>query len=113
MRLKKGQRTLLIHFCVLLFFLAVILFYRCPFSYFFNVNCPGCGITRACLAAARLDFHAAWAYHPLFFLVGPTILYAAHRNLLPRRLNAKVESILYFSIIASFLIVYIVKCFKQ
>lgn len=34
-----------------------------------GIPCPGCGMTRAWLAALRLDFAAAFAYHPLFWVV--------------------------------------------
>ena len=48
---------------------AVILSYHlltwftgCPFRFFFGISCPGCGMTRALLAALRLDFAAAFSY---------------------------------------------------
>ena len=41
----------------------------CPFRWATGVPCPGCGMTRAYLALARLDFRAAAAYHPLFWAV--------------------------------------------
>lgn len=53
---------------------AVILSYHlltwftgCPFRFFFGISCPGCGMTRALLAALRLDFAAAFSYHPVVF----------------------------------------------
>ena len=52
---------------MLLFLLALYaLFFGCPFYRLTGIPCPGCGMTRAFLAAARLDFGAAFAYHPLF-----------------------------------------------
>ena len=44
-------------------------FTGCPFRFFLGISCPGCGMTRAILAALHLDFSAAFAYHPLFFLM--------------------------------------------
>ncbi len=41
----------------------------CPVRFVTGVACPGCGLTRAWLAAFRLDVHAALAYHPLFWAV--------------------------------------------
>ena len=38
----------------------------CVFRLMTGIPCPGCGMTRAWLAALRLDFAAAFAYHPLF-----------------------------------------------
>lgn len=39
----------------------------CPFYRIFGIPCPGCGMTRAFLACLRLDFTAAWRYHPMVF----------------------------------------------
>lgn len=39
----------------------------CPFYRIFGIPCPGCGMTRAFLACLRLDFAAAWRYHPMVF----------------------------------------------
>lgn len=41
----------------------------CVFRLLTGIPCPGCGMTRAWLAALRLDFAAAFAYHPLFWAV--------------------------------------------
>lgn len=41
----------------------------CVFRLMTGIPCPGCGMTRAWLAALRLDFTAAFAYHPLFWVV--------------------------------------------
>ena len=41
----------------------------CIFRLVTGIPCPGCGMTRAWLAALRLDFAAAFAYHPLFWVV--------------------------------------------
>ena len=65
---------------------AVILSYHlltwftgCPFRFFFGISCPGCGMPRALLAALRLDFAAAFSYHPLFFLL-PFFLLAMYEK---------------------------------
>lgn len=39
----------------------------CLFRHFLGITCPGCGMTRAVLAALRFDFAAAFAYHPMFW----------------------------------------------
>ena len=41
----------------------------CVFRTVTGLSCPGCGMTRAWLAALRLDLSAALAYHPLFWAV--------------------------------------------
>lgn len=41
----------------------------CPVRWLSGVPCPACGMSRACLAALRLDFSAAMAFHPMFWSV--------------------------------------------
>lgn len=41
----------------------------CPILFVTGIPCPGCGLTRAWLAALRLDFAAAFAYHPMFWAI--------------------------------------------
>lgn len=48
----------------------------CPIRFVTGISCPGCGLTRAWLSALQFDFAAAMAYHPLFWLVPPTVLLA-------------------------------------
>lgn len=39
----------------------------CPYLHLFGIQCPGCGMTRAVLAALRLDFSAAFHHHWMFW----------------------------------------------
>lgn len=39
----------------------------CAIKALTGFNCPGCGMTRAVLAALRLDFAAAFAYNRMFW----------------------------------------------
>ena len=41
----------------------------CPIKFLIGISCPGCGMTRACLSALRLDFAAAFSYHPLWVIL--------------------------------------------
>ncbi len=43
----------------------------CPIKWILGISCPGCGMTRACISAARLDFESAFAYHPLWIALLP------------------------------------------
>lgn len=36
-----------------------------------NMECPGCGITRACMHLIHLDFYEAWKFNKLSYLVMP------------------------------------------
>ncbi len=57
----------------------VALFYTfglsCIFQSIFGISCPGCGMTRALLAALHLDFKAAFSLHPMFWSVPLLYLY--------------------------------------
>lgn len=59
--------------CIGVLFIAWLALYLldigCVFRLMTGIPCPGCGMTRAWLAALRLDFAAAFAYHPLFWVV--------------------------------------------
>ena len=41
----------------------------CPFFAMTGIGCPGCGMTRACLALTQGDFAAVWRFHPFSFLL--------------------------------------------
>ena len=40
----------------------------CPIKRLIGISCAGCGMSRALLFAARLQFNKAFYYHPLFWL---------------------------------------------
>ena len=52
---------------------AVILDTGCVFYKVTGIPCPGCGSTRAYLAALRLDFGEAFRMHPLWPLTVPLL----------------------------------------
>ncbi len=54
--------------------LFLLLMYHCPFSYILGISCPGCGMTRSLISVLCLDFHSAFYFHPLWWLV---IIFAA------------------------------------
>lgn len=41
----------------------------CLFHLVTDLVCPGCGMTRACLAITHGHFGEAWHYHPFSFLI--------------------------------------------
>lgn len=41
----------------------------CPIALLTGLPCPGCGLTRACIAALTLHWKEAFALHPLFLLI--------------------------------------------
>ena len=52
----------------------------CIFRKITGFLCPGCGITRAILAAVRLDFAKAFAYNQFTFIVLPVLAYIIVKN---------------------------------
>lgn len=56
----------------------------CPIKFLTGVSCPGCGLTRAWLAAFCLRFDLALAYHPLFWSVPLVAALLVCRERIPR-----------------------------
>ena len=46
----------------------------CPFHAVTGLLCPGCGVTRMCLALLRLDLSAAWSANPGMLVLSPLLL---------------------------------------
>lgn len=97
-----------------IFFIAVsgiilLVFYHCPFLYFFGIPCPGCGMTRALIAASRLDFKEAFYYHPLFLVVIIAAVYMLLKLTGRVSVSKKAENNLLKGICILFIIVYIIR----
>lgn len=45
----------------------------CPFHAITGLQCPGCGVTRMCLALLRLDVAGAWQANPVLLLLLPLL----------------------------------------
>lgn len=45
----------------------------CPFHAITGLLCPGCGVTRLCLALLRLDVAAAWQANPVLLALLPLL----------------------------------------
>lgn len=74
------KRLLLLAGLILVIGLAYAVFVRlsglsipCPFHAVTGLLCPGCGVTRMCLALLRLDFAAAWQANPVLLLLLPVL----------------------------------------
>ena len=51
----------------------------CPFWKLTGLLCPGCGVTRMCLALLRLDLAGAWRANPALLLALPVLAILAVR----------------------------------
>ena len=47
--------------------------YACPSMVVIGLPCPGCGLTRAAISLARLDFIGAFNFNPMIFFALPLI----------------------------------------
>ena len=47
--------------------------YVCPSMVILGLPCPGCGLTRAAISLAHLDFNMALYYNPMIFFALPLI----------------------------------------
>lgn len=75
----------------------------CPIKYVTGVSCPGCGMTRAWLAALTFHFKTAFAYHPLWPLPALLLPLFFYR----KRINKKLFTGIWIGVVALFLLVYI------
>ncbi len=57
--------SLVVVYCLIRFALGI----PCTIKYLTGVSCAGCGMSRALFSLVKLDFAAAFHYHPLSFLV--------------------------------------------
>ena len=70
----KSKLLLTVIFAVFLV-LFWILKLPCVYKHFLNIECIGCGMTRACVSALKLDFKTAFSYHPMFWSMPVLYLY--------------------------------------
>jgi hypothetical protein len=64
------RRNLLLALLICGLLLCWVLFqWPCVIRTVLGIPCPGCGLSRAWLAALRLDLSAAFSYHPLFWTI--------------------------------------------
>lgn len=91
-------------YCVILHFFGI----TCPIKALTGVSCMGCGMTRAWLAALRLDFQKAFYYHPLFVVPLLVVIYSFAFH---ARTPTLIHKALVRTIIPLFIIVYFFRLF--
>ena len=81
-KIRQKRSLILLFSLIALFYLT----YGCPIRLLSGIACPGCGMSRAILAAARLDFPAAFEMHPLVFLLPAAVTVFFLRKHIPKKL---------------------------
>jgi hypothetical protein len=73
---KNNKELMLILVGVAIVYLILSLFEipTCPSKVFLGIPCPGCGLSRAFMSVLRLDFAAAFEFHPAWPLVAAAII---------------------------------------
>lgn len=105
----KGKGIFKIIAFVIVSGIILLVFYHCPFLYFFGIPCPGCGMTRALLSMIRLDFKEAFYYHPLFVMVIIAAIYVLLKQTGKVRMSKTAENKLLLAICILFIAVYIIR----
>ena len=95
---------------VVFYFLSKMFGSICPTYRFLGICCPFCGMTRAHLAALRLDLSTALYYNPVFYLGVPCIFFMAHEKLFAPKYDKhrKIAAGILLGIICA---VYIIRVF--
>ncbi len=100
------MKALCLKFTILIVFTMIVLIARefgitCIFKNFLGFECPGCGMTRACLSALRFDFNTAYSYHRMFWSTPVLILYFIFEGRLFK--NKKLDHFILIMILAGFI----------
>ena len=84
----------------------------CPIRWFTGISCPGCGMSRAFISLLRLDFAAAFRYHPMIY---PLLIFFPYYFLgsekTPRR--RKLKKFFLAVVIIMFFFVWIFRIFHE
>ena len=75
-KIKEAKNKLCLTF-IYIFILIILWCFNVPclFKRFLGIECIGCGMSRAFFSALRLDFIAAFRFHPMFWSMPILYLY--------------------------------------
>lgn len=81
----------------------------CPFWRLTGLLCPGCGVTRMCLALLRLDLAGAWRANAALLLALPVLVFLAVRLMwvylrTGRKMPSRGEEQLVWGLVVYFLV---------
>lgn len=93
---------------VLLYFLFTITKIGCPIKYITGIPCLGCGMTRATLSILKLDFDMAFYYHPMIFVLLPTVI-AYFVSFILNRAKSNIWKIIFYTVCVLFVVCYFIR----
>lgn len=86
----------------------------CPIKFFFNINCPSCGLTRAIKYLLMLDLKKSFYYHPMAIFILPSIFLAYNIQVKSSNSHRKIILDYYNCVMAIlFLAVYVLRFNKS
>ena len=71
-----GVKLIILGACIIFLLFWVLMDWPCVIRWVTGIPCIGCGLSRAWLAALRLDFSSAFRYHPMFWSIPILALFA-------------------------------------
>lgn len=105
----KNEKIVIAAIAVAVFFFVCYNGFDCIFLKYFNIICPGCGMTRAVRSLLRLDIKEAFMYHPMVFSMPLILLYILRNGRVFA--NKIVNGIVISGIGIGFLINYLIKLY--
>ena len=101
---RLGIKLLILGACSLLLLIWLYVDGYCPFRRLIGIPCPTCGMSRAWLAAFRLDPASAFRFHPMFWSVPLLILFPLYDGRLFAR--EKLNGLVLFGLLAAYFVCY-------
>lgn len=100
----KKYKDILYPAAVIVFVYAVFHFVGigCPIKFVTGISCLGCGMTRAWVSVLKLDFAAAFYYHPLFMIPPIAIIVYFAKS----KINIKIYKIIMLTMVIAFITIY-------
>lgn len=101
----KNEQVMVLLFLLFVALILHIFHIGCISRFITGISCPGCGMTRAMIHVAKLDFKGAIYYHPLVFTLPIIMILFLYK----KKINTLILNTILILIITAFLIVYIVR----
>ena len=101
---RLGIKLLILGACSLLLLIWLYVDGYCPFRRLIGIPCPTCGMSRAWLAAFRLDLASAFRFHPMFWSVPLLILFPLYDGRLFAR--EELDGLVLFGLLAAYFVCY-------